>query len=348
MSKAESYYFNHLNKFQKAVYHSIQTGLRELKDTIIVPKMDMKELSEIFFLVRLEDPFLFYSERFQCRHYAKADSMELIPEYLFNKKQIKAHTKAMESRIQKLVRPAQNMTEWEKEKYIHDFICENVHYDKLKKAYSHEIIGPLGHGIGVCEGIAKTVKALCDALNLWCIIAICDNNPEKKIKYRHTWNILKLGGKYYHLDATFDNSLSKDGVIRYDYFNIDDSSCFRDHEPVIWKIPECVDSKKKYYLEKKISFTTYEEVRKRCAQAVKKGRVFLFHWRGGYLTRAVLKDLLEIFKEEAEKKEKHMTLSLNLSQAVLQVRFHNELQEELVLEQANEGEMEEEAVNSKE
>lgn len=32
------------------------------------------------------------------------------------------------------------MTALEKEQYIHDFLCENVRYDKLKKPYSHEII----------------------------------------------------------------------------------------------------------------------------------------------------------------------------------------------------------------
>ena len=43
------------------------------------------------------------------------------------------------------------MSEWEKEKYVHDFICQNVHYDKLKKAYSHEISGPLGdQEKGIC------------------------------------------------------------------------------------------------------------------------------------------------------------------------------------------------------
>lgn len=86
----------------------------------------------------------------------------------------------MESRISKLARPAVDLPEWEKELYIHDFICSSVRYDKLKKAYSHEIIGPLGQGVGVCEGIAKTVKALCDALGIWCMIAISEANPEKK------------------------------------------------------------------------------------------------------------------------------------------------------------------------
>ena len=102
----------------------------------------------------------------------------------------------------------------------------------------------LGQGVGVCEGIAKAVKVLLDALGVWCVIAICGNNPEKGIKYRHTWNIVKIGGTYYHLDATFDNTLGKDretSEIRYDYFNLDDSQIFRDHEPLIAPAPHCGD-----------------------------------------------------------------------------------------------------------
>ena len=64
------------------------------------------------------------------------------------------------------------------------------------------------------------------------MIAICGNNPDKGIKYRHTWNIVRINGKYYHLDATFDNTLGNDKKeIRYDYFNLDDQQIFRDHEP---------------------------------------------------------------------------------------------------------------------
>jgi len=153
------------------------------------------------------------------------------------------------------------------------------------------------------------------------------------------WNVVRIEGKYYHLDATFDNSLSKDEIIRYDYFNVSDEQIFRDHEPVIYKIPVCGDKDHSYYKEKKLSWTTYEEVRKRAAQAVKKGKVLIFHWRGGYLTREVLKELFEIFHEEAAKKEKHAYLSLNWPQAVLQVRFSVEApQKEIMMEEANEGE----------
>ena len=202
----------------------------------------------------------------------------------------------------------------------HDFICENIRYDKLKKSYSHEIIGPLGQGVGVCEGIAKAVKVLLDALGVWCVIAICGNNPEKGIKYRHTWNIVKIGGTYYHLDATFDNTLGKDretSEIRYDYFNLDDSQIFRDHEPLIAPAPHCDDHEHFYYKEKKLSFTKKEDVYKRSLQAAKKGRVLIFHWRGGYLTKEVLKELLELIRKAGDEKDKTAMVSINWPQAVL-------------------------------
>lgn len=339
-----NYYFKQLDKEQQKVYHAILTGLQAMETSITVPKMDGKVLSEIYFLVRMDHPEIFYSVTFKCRFYPQADSMELIPEYLFPKKQLLQHKTAVEARIAKLARPAEKMSIKEKEIYIHDFICENVRYDKLKKSYSHEIIGPLTNGVGVCEGIAKTVKILCDKLGIWCIIALSDNNPEKGIKYRHTWNIICMEGKYYHLDVTFDNSLGHDGVIRYDYFNVSDTWCFRDHEPVLYKIPKCDNSDAFYYKEKKISFTKYEDVAKRAEQACKKGKVFLFHWRGGYMTREVLGDLMKILEESAMKKGKHAHIFVNWAQSVLQVQFEEAVKEIMVdMEEANEGEKVEEA-----
>lgn len=334
------YYYDRLSKIEQKVYYGIREGLKAIAPSFAVPLLEGKRLSEIYFMVRMDHPEIFWSVKFSYRYYPDSVNAEIIPEYLFKKNQILEHQKAMESRVKKLVRQAEKMSEKEKERFVHDFICENIRYDKLKKPYSHEIIGPLGQGIGVCEGIAKTVKILCDALGIWCVIALCDNNPEKGIKYRHMWNVVRIDGTYYHLDVTFDNSLSKDGIIRYDYYNLNDKKVFRDHEPVLYKVPACTDGDHSYYREKKLSWTTYEEVQKRTAQAVKKGKTLIFQWRGSYLTKEVLKTLLEIFHEEAGKKGKYAYLSLNHSQAVLQIRFLNESpQQEIVEEDANEGEM---------
>ena len=190
----EPYYYQQMNKQRQAVYHAILQGITALADEFQIPAIEGSELYDVFFQLRLDHPEIFWATGFKYKYFKDSPNYIFIPEYIFEKNKIREHQRALKARVDKLIRPAKHLSDIEKEKYIHDFVCENVHYDKLKKAYSHEIIGSLGQGVGVCEGIAKSVKILCDALNLWCIIAICGNNPEKGIKYRHTWNIIRLEG----------------------------------------------------------------------------------------------------------------------------------------------------------
>ena len=336
----EPYYYTKLNKQHQAVYHAMQQCLISLADEWQMPRVSGEALYNIFFQLRLDHPEIFWATGFKYRYYENSGNLIFLPEYLFEKAKIREHQKAMASRVEKLVRPAKSMSELEKEKYVHDFICQNVRYDKLKKSYSHEIIGPFGQGVGVCEGIAKSVKVLLDALGVWNVIAICGNNPEKGIKYRHTWNIVKIGGTYYHLDATFDNSLG-DEEIRYDYFNLDDKNIFRDHEPLIAPAPSCTDGGHFYYKEKKLSFTKVEDVYKRSLQAAKKGKTLDFHWRGGYLTKEVLKELLDEIHKAGEERQKKAIVNLNWPQAVLRVRYADgAVSEEVHMQEANEGEQE--------
>ena len=306
----EQYYYNHMNKAQKAAYHSILSGVKNLADEFQIPALEGEELYNVFFQMRLDHPEIFWVSSYKYRYYKDSPNLIFIPEYLFDKKKICEHQKAMTARVEKLIRPAQKLSEWEKEKHVHDFICENIRYDKLKKSYSHEIIGPLGQGVGVCEGIAKAVKVLLDALGVWCVIAICGNNPETS-------------------------------EIRYDYFNLDDSQIFRDHEPLIAPAPHCGDHEHFYYKEKKLSFTKKEDVYKRSLQAAKKGRVLIFHWRGGYLTKEVLKELLELIRKAGDEKDKTAMVSINWPQAVIRVQYTDmQVQESVTIEEANEGEKE--------
>ena len=326
----EQYYYNHMDKQKQAAYHAMLQGIRNLADEFQIPALDADSLYNVFFQLRLDHPEIFWATGYKYRYYKDSPNIIFIPEYLFEKSKIKEHQKAMTARVDKLVRAAAKLSEWEKEKYVHDFICENIRYDKLKKPYSHEIIGPLGQGVGVCEGIAKAVKVLLDELGVWCVIAICGNNPDKGIKYRHTWNIVRVGGVYYHLDATFDNTLGKNDQIqdiRYDYFNLDDKSIFRDHEPLIAPAPHCTDHEHFYYKEKKLSFTKQETL--------------TFHWRGGYLTREVLKELLDLIRKAGEERKKTPVVNVNWPQAVLSLHYIEEqAQECITMDDANEGEKE--------
>ena len=337
----EFYYHSRMEKAWQIAYHAILTGLEELRPAFPVPRLEMEELGQILFQLRLDHPEIFYVTGFSCRVHPAASTVEFLPQYLFDRGKIREHQRAMSARIAKLARPAMDKSEVEKERYIHDFICQNVRYDKLKKPYSHEILGPLGQGVSVCEGIAKAVKALCDALGLWCIVVISENNPDKGIRYRHAWNIVRIGGQYYHLDATFDNSLGSAELVRYDYFNLDYRRLFRDHEALVYPVPACADGGRFYYREARLSFTRPEEVAGRAAQAVRKGKPLVFHWRGGPLTGEVLGELAALLEEAAARKGRHAAIRLNRPQAVLEVHFQEAPPAEAcTAQEANEGEEE--------
>lgn len=172
------------------------------------------------------------------------------------------------------------------------------------------------------------------------MIAVSDANPKKKIKYRHAWNIVRIDGRYYHLDATFDNSLGHGQILRYDCYHLSDRQIFRDHEPVIYQTPPCEDGEHFYYREKKLSFTKLEEVEKRASQAVRKGKPFIFHWRGGYLSRESLTAIKSSLDRAAGKKGKYARVSVNWPQAVFCASFSDRiLEEELLVEEPNEGEV---------
>ena len=328
-----NYYYTQMNKEQKSAYYALLEGLKSLSASFDVPRLEGQEIVDVFFRLRLDHPEIFYAESIRFRYFDHSSFVEVIPEYLFDKKKIKTHKQAMTARVEKLARPAAKLSDEEKLLYIHDFICGNVRYDKLKKQYSHEIIGPLGQGVGVCEGIAKSVKVLCDAVGLWCAVAIAEANPEKGIRYRHAWNIVRLNGKYIHLDATFDLSLSKDDLIRYDYFGRSDQWIFRDHEPLVWQAPVCDDDQLFYYRRKKLSFTKTEDVEKRISQYGKKGKTLVFHWRGSYLTREVLADFVSFAQKVAEDCGRAVEISVNRAQAVIRMDFSDRIRETMVSEE---------------
>ena len=316
------YYYRHMNKNEQTAYEAMLAGFKALSPSIRVPRLPGNGLGDVFFRLRLDHPTIFYVTGCTYRWAREAEYAELLPVYMFEKQRIPEHIRALEARVEKLVRPAEKLSEVEKEQYIHDFICANVRYDKLKKPYSHEVIGPLQNGVGVCEGIAKTVKLLCDRLGLECVIAISEADTSRPGGYLHAWNVVEIGGKHYHLDATFDHTLGKDEETRYDYYNLDDKHIFRDHRPLLYPMPACTDGDNFYYKTAKLSWTKEEDVAKRVDQALrKKKESMIFHWRGGYLTREKLGDLMAVIGPAAAKREKGVTYAINWPQAVIKLYF---------------------------
>ena len=79
----EAYYYQQMSKPQQAAYHAMKAGFTALSPGFSVPRLENRELSDIFFRLRLDCPEIFYVTGFTYRLYPGADHVELIPEYLF-------------------------------------------------------------------------------------------------------------------------------------------------------------------------------------------------------------------------------------------------------------------------
>lgn len=102
----QPYYYNQLNKEEKAAYLAMKNGLLSLEKAFLVPGLDGRALTDIYFKLRLDCPEIFYTTGFRCRRYPGSGNAEVVPEYSFDKAGIKEQQRAMTARIEKLIRQA--------------------------------------------------------------------------------------------------------------------------------------------------------------------------------------------------------------------------------------------------
>lgn len=118
------------------------------------------------------------------------------------------------------------MTEYEKEKTIHDYLVENTSYDQNCLTYSNwyseyadQPYGCLIDHRSICLGYASTFKLFMDAIGIECVIVKGSANMDYA---NHAWNLVKLeDGNWYAVDVTWDDPVGN-YLIFYTYFNVDD------------------------------------------------------------------------------------------------------------------------------
>ena len=119
-------------------------------------------------------------------------------------------------------------TDYEKICAIYDYICENVLYDNWGILTDDPLIfsayAALIRKAAVCQGYATLFYRL--ALELGVDAAVISGKGKNT---SHGWNIVRLKGKYYNVDATWDATLAQSNK-PYEYFLRCDGN-FSEHVP---------------------------------------------------------------------------------------------------------------------
>ena len=141
-------------------------------------------------------------------------------------------------------------SEYEKALAIYGYICSHVVYDyehlededyHLKStAYAAAL-----HGTAVCSGIADLFYYLANSAGLDARIKTNDS---------HAWNYVRVDGRYYYADATWDLGRSPE---EYAYF-LKGALDFTDHQGTLTVLPDtCVELLTNGFLEYDIAATAY-------------------------------------------------------------------------------------------
>ena len=87
------YYYSKLNKEGQAAYHAIKTGLQSLAPSFQVPRLDGKELSDIYFMLRLDCPEIFYTVKFKYRYFPESGNAQMFPSTFLRKRRFRTTRK---------------------------------------------------------------------------------------------------------------------------------------------------------------------------------------------------------------------------------------------------------------
>lgn len=246
LSKKTFYYYDHLTEEQKDAYITLYYAVLNFDESCKV-KISETELKKIIYSIIYDNSNIFWLSG-NYTYYSHEDYIELIPEYNHSEKEVEEISTKLNNKINEIISQISVVaTDYEKELYLHDYICNNTVYDASTfKNGGDTAYSSLLNGKSICEGYARAMQILLDFVGIKNYLVIGDGVSEGVIE-PHMWNIVEIDGYNYHLDVTWDDSVTNDSNC-YFYFNVTDEYIRRDHlnmEPIQ---NNCINNYANYYV----------------------------------------------------------------------------------------------------
>ena len=273
-TNTERYGYSTLTAEEKKLYDEIVAGIEGLRYKICdEDAYSLEEWSKIYGLVYMQEPRLFYMN-------AKLKVGKL---YYLTKDAsvINDMQKSIDAVADKLVAEANGKsTTFEKLKVFHDYLVLNSTFELKEELtnYNSTIYNALGSGEAQgniqCAGYAKAMQYLCDKAGIVSMVV----TGETSTGQTHAWNVVDVDGKWYNLDATWDDPILNTPNyknIRYNFFLVPDSGIHNlTHMHVGQKKlsngsyityftpPACVSNDKNYFVTNGLVYSDFDSADK--------------------------------------------------------------------------------------
>ncbi|MBB6732051.1 transglutaminase domain-containing protein [Cohnella zeiphila] len=213
-------------QFSSAIFQKLQQ--RSESFTLQVPgsaSASLKTAEQAFETAMKQDDYVNYaikSYRYASQSDGKRAKVTIQVTYWENASQyayVESKTKQIAASIFKT-----GMNDHQKVKAVHDWVLLHVAYDRTLR--KHSAYDALATGQTVCQGYASLTYLLLKKGGV--TVRIAEGTVPTG---SHAWNLVKLDGKWYHLDTTFDDPVPDvKGRTEYGYYLLTDAQIRADHK----------------------------------------------------------------------------------------------------------------------
>lgn len=190
---------------------AIKADLDEVKETTNLKKFNLnkEEVEAIYCDVVNENPELFYAENEIVLTQEDGVVTKVAYQYSEEKEAVGAEKTAYQNTLETIVAMVNpDWSDFEKALFVYDYLIANYQYDHALKIYDAQTF--FTERKGVCQAYMLAYRAIMCALGIE-NASVSNSN--------HTWNQVKIGGKWYHVDCTWGDPYSMVDGQKCDYFS---------------------------------------------------------------------------------------------------------------------------------
>ncbi|MBQ8164705.1 MAG: hypothetical protein IJZ94_04760 [Clostridia bacterium] len=194
---------------EKAVCQAIYEGLVALSSKVTLPyTVTTDELSSLYKRIIYSSPELFYVNSSYSYSYMTVSGVKYVvavsPKYKMTSDEVASARTYIDAELQKLLALCDaSWTDMEKVLFYHDYLVLNFCYDERlytqgSSYVNYDIYNFLKEKTGVCMAYQLLMMALLDEVGV-------ENSYAEN--GGHIWNVVKIDGNWYHVDATWDDPI---------------------------------------------------------------------------------------------------------------------------------------------
>ena len=265
----QEYYFKLLSEDEQRIYRQMLNGIRERQNEFYLTSADEDVISKVYHALLKDHPELFWvhnREEVYTTSYKGTDYCRFSPGYTYTEQEISEILTEMQNAVNEVnAEITQNASDYDKVKMIYTYLIDHTEYEASDD--DQNIAGVFWKKKAVCAGYARAVQYLLEQLGILCIYV---EGSARDSDEGHAWNIVKINGQYYYVDATNGDQpsfleggavqLEEHKTVIYDYL----CPFPQEYEQVYtasdeFPVPECMASDLNFYVLNQACFDTYDE-----------------------------------------------------------------------------------------